>query len=110
MGRAAKVIASSMGLTGFAIACFAGIIVGNPANTVLIRSLVCMFACYLLGSIVGAIGEWVVNQHLSEYKARNPIPEYQPEKAEIIEVDEALGAVTQTAQPVQAGAGERRAA
>lgn len=99
-----------MGLTGFAIACFAGIIVGNPANTVLIRSLVCMFACYLLGSIVGAIGEWVVNQHLAEYKAKNPIPQYQPEKDEIIEVDEVPQQVAQSTQAAQTGAADRKAA
>lgn len=99
-----------MGLTGFAIACFAGMIVGNPANTVLIRSLVCMFACYLLGSIVGAIGEWVVNQHLAQYKARNPIPQYQPEAEEIIEVDEALEEVAQVPQAAQTGAPDRKAA
>lgn len=99
-----------MGLTGFAIACFAGMMVGNPANTVLIRSLVCMFACYLLGSIVGAVGEWVVNQHLADYKARNPIPQFQPEKEDVIEVDEAPSQVAQTTQAAQAGAPDRKAA
>ena len=68
MERIAKVIASSMGLTGFAIACIAGLTAGNPTNLILIRSLVTMIACYLLGSIIGAVSEWVVNQHLAEYK------------------------------------------
>lgn len=99
-----------MGLTGFAIACFAGIIVGNPANTVLIRSLVCMLACYLLGSIVGAIGEWVVNQHLADYKVKNPIPEYQPGKEEVLEVDEAPEQLAQPTQAAQTGASDRKAA
>lgn len=99
-----------MGLTGFAIACFAGMIAGNPANTVLIRSLICMFACYLLGSIVGAVGEWVVNQHLADYKAKNPIPEYQPEKEEVLEVDEAPGQLAQATQTAQTGASDRKAA
>lgn len=110
MGRIAKVIASSMGLTGFAIACIAGLTAGNPTNLILIRSLVTMIACYLLGSIIGAVAEWVVNQHLAEYKAKNPIPEYRPEREELIEVEEVSDEVAQPAQAAQTGAPDRKAA
>lgn len=110
MGRIAKVIASSMGLTGFAIACIAGLSVGNPTNLILIRSLIAMIGCYLLGSILGAVAEWVINQHLAEYKANNPIPEYRAEKEEIIEVDEAPEESSQITQPAQPDAPQREAA
>lgn len=110
MGRIAKVIASSMGLTGFAIACMAGLSAGNPTNLILIRSLVAMIGCYLLGSILGAAAEWVVNQHLAEYKAKNPIPQFRPESEEIIEVDEASEDLAQIAQTAQGDASERKAA
>jgi uncharacterized protein involved in response to NO len=110
LGRIAKVIAGSMGLTGFAIACIAGLTVGNPTNLILMRSLVTMIACYLLGSIIGAVVEWVVSQHLAEYKAQNPIPEYQPRTEEVIEVDAVPEQVAQTAQAAQTDAAERNAA
>ncbi|MBY0113891.1 MAG: hypothetical protein K2Y21_13825 [Phycisphaerales bacterium] len=110
MGRIAKVIASSMGLTGFAIACIAGLSAGNPTNMILIRSLVAMILCYLLGSIIGAVGEWVVTQHLADYKAKNPIPEYDPGKEPIIEVDEVPEEVSQIAQTEQTAASDRKAA
>lgn len=110
LGRIAKVIAGSMGLTGFSVACMAGIAVGNPTNTILMRSLVTMLACYLLGSILGAVCEWVVTSHLADYKAKNPIPQYEPEKEVIIEVDEIPEEVAQTPQTAQADAPDRKAA
>lgn len=62
-GIPTKVIAASVGLCGFAAAVVAGLGAGNPAPTVLVRALIALFACYVVGLCVGMVGERTVREH-----------------------------------------------
>lgn len=88
-GSITRVLASSMALSAFAIACLAGMTSGNEANSTLVRALVSMAICYLAGTLLGMLAEWVVENHLREYKARNPIPQPVRPEQPVMEVGEA---------------------
>jgi putative Mn2+ efflux pump MntP len=62
-----------MGLTAFAVALVAGLAADNPAESVLFRAIVAMFACQLIGGFVGMAGERVVRDAIREYKAAHPV-------------------------------------
>jgi hypothetical protein len=64
-----KVIASALGLSAFSTAVTAGIASGNLALDVLFRALVAMFVCYLVGLLLGMIGERTVDEHVRQYVA-----------------------------------------
>lgn len=73
VGTPDKLIASSFGLAGFAIAIVAGMAAGNPSGRVLTVAIVSMIACHFVGLIAGSIGERVVDEYMVEYRAARPI-------------------------------------
>lgn len=74
-GIPTKVIATSMGLSAFVIATIAGLAVDNPAENILSRAIVSMFACHALGLVVGALAERAVADAVNEYVAERPVSE-----------------------------------
>ena len=70
-----KVIACGFALLGFALAVLSGLFAGNPATLVLVRALVVMVACNVVGQMAGAILFRVVDDHVRAYEAARPIPE-----------------------------------
>jgi putative Mn2+ efflux pump MntP len=52
-----KVIAGCMGLSAFVIAIVAGLSVGNPASETLLRALVAMVICQMIGVGLGWLAE-----------------------------------------------------
>ncbi|MBI1369533.1 MAG: hypothetical protein GC162_12875 [Planctomycetes bacterium] len=84
-----QVFASSLALIGFAIAIVTGLAVDNPATTTLMRAIGAMIVCYIVGTILGAIGERAINEHLSQYKKKHPLPSLDdPEQSEDVLVIE----------------------
>lgn len=79
-----QVVAATSGLCGFAIALVAGLLAGNPAETVILRALVAMFVCAVVGRVVGAAGFSAVRAHIEGYREANPIPEPAPRPGEIL--------------------------
>lgn len=69
-----KHIAAIFGLTGFVVAVVAGLVVGNPAETVLSRAIVSMFACYLCGIPLGMASVWAVQQYIASFKGNRTSP------------------------------------
>jgi ABC-type proline/glycine betaine transport system permease subunit len=69
------VIATAVGLGGFAVAVIAGLAAENPGQVVLGRAIVSMMGCYVLGQIVGAGAENVVRRRVESYKSAHPIPD-----------------------------------
>lgn len=61
------------GLTGFAVALIAGLAADNPADTVLLRAILAMFACQLIGALVGAVGERVVRDAIRDYQEAHAV-------------------------------------
>ena len=66
-GTPTRVIASSMGLSAFAIATIAGLAADNPADSVLMRALVSMIVCHVIGVTLGMIGERAVREGVEKY-------------------------------------------
>lgn len=67
-------IAAVFGLTGFVVAAVAGLVVGNPAETVLMRAIVSMFACYLCGIPLAMASVWAVEQYITSFKSKRSSP------------------------------------
>ncbi len=72
MNKATKVIAGSLGLTAFAIAVVSGLAAGNQSAEILIRALMSMMTCYVLGLVLGMIGEHTIEEHVREYVNARP--------------------------------------
>lgn len=53
----AKLVAGVLGPAAFTLAMFAGMASGVDAGTVLERAVVSLFACYLIGYAIGAVGQ-----------------------------------------------------
>lgn len=51
-----------------------GLLAGNDPFTTLIRAMVVMFVCWLVGRICGAISMVSVREYLHEHQARYPMP------------------------------------
>jgi putative Mn2+ efflux pump MntP len=71
-GIPSKVIASVFALSAFAVAVVAGLAGGNAADRVLMVAIGSMFLCHVVGMVVGAVGEWVVNEHVKARIAATP--------------------------------------
>jgi hypothetical protein len=59
----ARYAGSTLGLLAFAIVLIAGLLAGNPLTTTLSRGVFALFAFFLLGSVLGAAAQLVVNEH-----------------------------------------------
>lgn len=68
-------IATAVGLSGFAVAIIAGIAAENPGQVVLGRALLSMMACYVLGQLLGSGAENVVRRRVEAYKSDHPVPD-----------------------------------
>jgi len=73
------VIPSGVIATCFALVCFAGAVIvglaaGNPALTILWRSLLVMLGAWLIGRVVGAIAQRAVDEHVEQYRRQHPLP------------------------------------
>jgi hypothetical protein len=64
-GVATKVIAATFGLTAFAVGIVAGLLAGNPPETILMRALLALVGGQIFGLIVGSIGERTVAEALA---------------------------------------------
>jgi hypothetical protein len=74
----AKVVAAVFALSAFAIALVAGIAAGNDAATVLLRALLALVACQVVGLFAGMIVERVIQEHETRYREENPVPSLHP--------------------------------
>ncbi len=50
-----------------------GIVAGNSATTVIVRSTVVMLVCWVIGFFVGAVAQHIVQDHIDRYKSDHPI-------------------------------------
>ncbi|MEC9372770.1 MAG: hypothetical protein VYC34_02965 [Planctomycetota bacterium] len=73
-GATARLIAGCCGLGAFAVAIVAGLAANNAADTILSRSLLSLFVCYLVGYAIGLAAERAVRDGVDAYRASNPLP------------------------------------
>lgn len=69
----ARVISSVLGLMGFFTASMVGIFAGNTGVTIVLRALLAMAVCAVVGRIIGAVGEICVREYLDKYKTERPM-------------------------------------
>jgi uncharacterized protein (DUF697 family) len=69
----AKLIASSLALTAFAVMIVAGLSVDNPAATTLTRALAAMAIAYAAGWAIGRVAEKALREEIEAYKTEHPI-------------------------------------
>lgn len=69
-----RIIASCFGLCGFAIALLASLGADTTPETALLRSIVSLVVCYIVGAAVGAVAERCVREHLDKYMREHPVP------------------------------------
>lgn len=62
----AKVIAVCMALCAFAVSTVAGIAVNNEFDLILTRAILALGACYVIGYIIGAAGQYTFSQRVEE--------------------------------------------
>ncbi len=74
-------------MVGFAGSIVVGYAAGNAEYTILFRAIVALFVCYVVGWLVGLVGQWVIEQNVAAYKRANPIPD-DPMKASHSPADE----------------------
>lgn len=75
----ARVISSLLGLMGFFTALLVGLIASNPGITIVLRALLAMAICAVVGRIIGTAGEMCVREFLNKYKEDRPFPELPDE-------------------------------
>ncbi|MBL4808831.1 MAG: hypothetical protein JKY43_02080 [Phycisphaerales bacterium] len=70
----ARVISSLVGLMGFFTALLVGLVAGNPGVIIVLRALLAMAICAVIGRIIGTVGEICVREFLTNYKKDRPKP------------------------------------
>lgn len=61
-------------MVGFTASIVVGWAAGNPAATVLWRSLIAFLLCYFVGKLVGFVAQRTIEDNIASYKRDNPIP------------------------------------
>ncbi|MFI4862132.1 MAG: hypothetical protein ACIAXF_15815 [Phycisphaerales bacterium JB063] len=70
----ARVIATCFALACFAATAVVGLYNNNPALSIILSSFVVMIAAYIVGTILGAIAQHAVDEHIKQHKYNSPIP------------------------------------
>ncbi len=80
MHQPSRIIATALALGAFSVAVLSGIAAGNPADVTLGRALVAMFACQIVGFLVGLAAEHLILEHVSVHRETHPLPEVGPDR------------------------------
>lgn len=78
----AKTVAGCLGLAGFAIALLSGLAAGSEAHLVLTRAIVSMFVCFLVGYVIGVVGERAVDEAAEKFRTDHPVDLGAPRRAD----------------------------
>ena len=95
MVNKAGVVSVAFALCGFSAALVSGIGAGNDPLMVLLRAMLAMFVCQLVGMLAGSMLNRLITEEQSRYREAHPIPSV-PEVAsarrggEVFIVDEAV--------------------
>ena len=82
-----KVVAGCLGLSAFALAILSGLAAHAEVSEILLRAVVSMFVCALVGFVAGAVGKRAMDDAAAEYRAAHPLEEPQPERDAATEDD-----------------------
>lgn len=77
-GVPTKVVAASMGLSGFAVCMIAGLAVDNPLDVIVTRAIIAMSVCYVVGILIGLAAQAAVSNRLVELQDLEKSPSSAP--------------------------------
>ncbi len=69
-----RAVAGTLALSGFAVAVLGGWQAGNPIDVIVIRALVSLCFCLLVGMLAGRFCLIAVSEHLHAYITDRPVP------------------------------------
>jgi len=71
----ARVVATCFAVVAFATSLLVGLAANLSTDVILLRSLLAMLAAWLIGRLLGAITQHVVQAEVDRYRQEHPIPE-----------------------------------
>ncbi len=78
-----KLVSGVLGLMGFSTAILVGVLAGNPGVVILLRAMLAMLICAVVGRVLGAVGEVCVREFVTHYKFNRPVPAMPDELIEL---------------------------
>jgi len=85
-----------LGLMGFTVALLVGLIAQNPVLVILLRAILAMFVCSIIGRMLGSIGEVCVREYVQKYKTDRPQPSKPQQLIDLDSEIEAHASVVKT--------------
>lgn len=85
-GQATKVGAAACGLAGFAIGVIAGLSADNPADVILLRAIVAMVVCNVVGWLFGMVVERIMKDNVAAYASTHAKASAQKGEDNVIRV------------------------
>jgi len=82
-GMPTRLIGACMGLGGFALAIVAGLAADNPTNQILLRAILSMLGCQVVGLAIGAVAEMAIDERSAAHRAAHPMTGDIAEGAEV---------------------------
>ncbi|MFM9958298.1 MAG: hypothetical protein ACKVZJ_09480 [Phycisphaerales bacterium] len=76
-----RIIAGCFALCGFSTALFASLGASASAETILLRAIVALLLCFVVGAVVGAVGERCIREGFESYQRNHPVPTTPPMSA-----------------------------
>ncbi|RMH29052.1 MAG: hypothetical protein D6693_02635 [Planctomycetota bacterium] len=73
-----RVVAASLGLSAFAVAIVAGLAAGASTQDILLRAVVSLFVCVLIGRAIAHVGVRAMDEAAHAYRESNPIDALAP--------------------------------
>ena len=79
----ARLVSGVLGLMAFMLACVVGLFAGNPGYVILVRAMIAMVVCAIIGRILGMVGEVCVREYVLRYKSDRPRPQKPTQLVEL---------------------------
>lgn len=89
-------ISGVLGMMGFTIACLVGLMAENPGYVILLRAMLAMVVCAIIGRVLGTVGETCVREFVTIYKSDRPKPKKPKQLVELEAARRAHQDVVQT--------------
>ncbi|MBL1218245.1 MAG: hypothetical protein D8M59_12210 [Planctomycetes bacterium] len=70
-----RTVAGILAIGAFTVALLAGLPTGNSIEQVIVRAIICLFASYPVGLLIGYLGTKAIQSEMEQYIASHPIPD-----------------------------------
>lgn len=70
-----RAVAACIGLLGFTVAVLSGLLSGAGVNEIMVRALMAMVCCIVLGRVILWATRLCLQEHMAEFSVSHPIPD-----------------------------------